>query len=105
MAQHLHNAVAACRQACHFVCTHIQAQPNAVYAGGVDYLKALAITVAGWQMARAYLLAQGRSEPFYQDKCNTCQFFADHVLSTVSALCQRVLHGYAAVVALDNEIS
>jgi hypothetical protein len=59
-----------------------QGRPNAVYAGSVPYLMLAGNLVAGWQMARALLvaearLAQGRTRPSCgQDR--TARFYAEH---------------------------
>ena len=74
----------------------------AVFAGSVPYLKLAGATVAGWQMARALLVAEGKvkageTDSFYSDKILTARFFADHVLSTVPGLRDSVVGGADAV--------
>ncbi|HEX5486793.1 MAG TPA: acyl-CoA dehydrogenase [Limnobacter sp.] len=85
-----------------FVCNNLKSNPNAVFAGSVPYLKLAGVTVAGWQMARALLAAEGKlkageTDSFYKDKILTARFFADHSLSTVPGLRDSILSGYDAV--------
>jgi alkylation response protein AidB-like acyl-CoA dehydrogenase len=85
-----------------FVVEHAKQQPNAVFAGSVPYLILAGQLVAGWQMARALLaaerrLAEGDDVEFMRAKIVTARFFADHVLSQVPALRDRVIEGAASV--------
>jgi 3-(methylthio)propanoyl-CoA dehydrogenase len=88
-----------------FVAGQTKAQPNAVFAGSVPYLMLAATTVAGWQMARALIVAEdaiavGDDVPFMQAKVATCRFHADHILNKVPALRDSVVEGAEAVTAL-----
>jgi alkylation response protein AidB-like acyl-CoA dehydrogenase len=72
-----------------FVVKQGRTDPNAVFAGSVPYLKLAGIVLAGWQMARAALVAQEKhaEDPlFYGAKIATAQFFAEHVLPHAAAL-------------------
>ena len=72
-----------------FVVNQGRSDPNAVFAGSVPYLKLAGIVLAGWQMARAALVAQEKhaEDPaFYGAKIATAQFFAEHVLPHAAAL-------------------
>jgi alkylation response protein AidB-like acyl-CoA dehydrogenase len=72
-----------------FVVKQGRSDPNAVFAGSVPYLKLAGIVLAGWQMARAALVAQEKhaEDPsFYDAKIATAQFFAEHVLPHAVAL-------------------
>lgn len=85
-----------------FICKHMKSDPNAVFAGSVPYLKLAGITVAGWQMARALVVADakikmGETDSFYSEKIITSRFFADHILSTVPSLAESILEGAAGV--------
>ena len=79
------------------------------YAGAVPFLKLMGITTAGWQMARAAVIAQQRitagapDASFYQAKIVTAHFFADHFLSQVPGLRDQVVQGAASVMALAEE--
>jgi 3-(methylthio)propanoyl-CoA dehydrogenase len=57
--------------------------PNAVFAGGVAYLKLAGIVLCGWQMGRALIAAVIHHEvdhSFYDAKIATAHFYADFVL-------------------------
>jgi hypothetical protein len=89
MQRHLSRGYDAFNSAVGFVTTHAKSDPNAVFAGGVAYLKVAGIVLGGWQMARAMLVsAQKRDEDpsFYDTKIATAQFFAEHVLPQAVAL-------------------
>jgi len=79
--------------------------PRAAYAGSVPYLKLAGITLGGWQLARAALLAKGhlarQDDPFYRTKIATARFFADQVLSTAPALRAAIESGGAGALALS----
>ncbi|HEX4843409.1 MAG TPA: acyl-CoA dehydrogenase [Limnobacter sp.] len=102
VAARLDAARAAMLDVADFVCNNMKANPNAVFAGSVPYLKLAGITVAGWQMARALLAADaklkaGETDSFYSDKILTARFFADHVLNTVPGLRDSVVGGFESV--------
>ena len=79
------------------------------YAGGVPFLKLMGITAAGWQMARAALVARAKlagganDSAFYQAKITTARFFADHFLSQVPGLRDQVVQGGPSVMALAED--
>jgi 3-(methylthio)propanoyl-CoA dehydrogenase len=92
-----------------FVVDNMKSNPNAVFAGSVPYLMLAGGTVAGWQMGRALLAAEGKiksgeTDSFYKDKILTARFFADHVLSKVPGQKDSVVNGYNAVteMAVDH---
>ena len=68
-----------------FVVEQGRTDPGAVYAGSVPYMMLAGNLVAGWQMARALLVAEerlaaGDDPAFMQAKINTARFYADHIL-------------------------
>jgi 3-(methylthio)propanoyl-CoA dehydrogenase len=82
--------------------------PNAVFAGSVPYLMLTGNLVAGWQMARALLVAQeqlaeGKDVAFMQAKLATARFYADHILSKVPGVRDSIVDGAGAVNALALE--
>ncbi len=88
-----------------FVAAGSKGQPNAVFAGSVPYLMLAGNTVAGWQMARALMIAEdrlaaGEDAPFMQAKITTARFYADHVLSRVPGLRQAIVEGAPGVVEM-----
>ena len=88
-----------------FVAGSAKADPNAVYAGSVPYLMLTGNLVAGWQMARALLVAQellhkGQDEAFMRAKIATAQFYAEHILVKTGSLRDSIVEGAASVTAL-----
>ncbi len=88
-----------------FVAGNTKASPNAVFAGSVPYLMLAGNVVAGWQMARALLvaeehLARGEDAAFMQAKVTTAVFYAEHLLSKVPGLRDSIVEGADCVTAL-----
>jgi alkylation response protein AidB-like acyl-CoA dehydrogenase len=72
--------------------------PNAAFGAGVPYLMLAGNLVAGWQLARALLVAEaalgkGEDPDFMTAKISTARFYADHVLNDTSAQRDRILEG------------
>ncbi len=91
-----------------FVTAQSKSAPNAVYAGSVPYLMLAGNLVAGWQMARALLVAQeleqrGEDVAFMQAKIATARFYADHILARVPAVRDSIVEGADSVTALPVE--
>ncbi|MCA3240176.1 MAG: acyl-CoA dehydrogenase [Rubrivivax sp.] len=108
MARRLAAARKAYVEVVGFVAGHTKAQPNAVYAGSVPYLKLAGLLVAGWQMARALMaaedaLADGTDPAFMQAKITTARFFGDHILTQAPALRDSIVEGANAVTAMALE--
>jgi alkylation response protein AidB-like acyl-CoA dehydrogenase len=61
MRRHLAAGREALASVVDFVVSRGKADPNAVFAGSVPYLKLAGIVLAGWQMARALLVADARA--------------------------------------------
>ncbi|MGO4327277.1 acyl-CoA dehydrogenase [Cupriavidus sp. 2TAF22] len=88
-----------------FVASNAKADPNAVFAGSVPYLKLCGIVFSGWQLGRAMLVAQakrGEDASFHDAKIATAHFFAEHILSQASGLRDAVVAGAAPVNALSE---
>ena len=92
-----------------FVAGNSKASPNAVFAGSVPYLMLAGNVVAGWQMARALLvaeqaLASGDAGDFDADfmraKITTARFYADHLLTKVPGIRDSIVEGADSVTAL-----
>jgi hypothetical protein len=88
-----------------FVVAQSKAAPNAVYAGSVPYLMLAGNLVAGWQLARALLVAEdhlsrGEDTAFMQAKIVTARFYADHLLSKAPGLRDSIVEGADSVTAL-----
>jgi alkylation response protein AidB-like acyl-CoA dehydrogenase len=91
-----------------FVAGHTKASPNAVFAGSVPYLMLAGNLMAGWQLARALLVAQdelarGEDAAFMQAKITTARFYADHILSKASGIRDSIVEGADSVTALALE--
>ncbi|MCX8520873.1 MAG: acyl-CoA dehydrogenase, partial [Rhodoferax sp.] len=81
-----------------FVTASAKANPNAVFAGSVPYLLLAGNVLAGWQMARALLVAEkaiaaGQDLAFMQAKRSTARFYAEHILSQVPGLRHAIVEG------------
>ena len=92
-----------------FVAGNSKASPNAVFAGSVPYLMLAGNVVAGWQMARALLVAEqamasGDAGDFGADfmraKITTARFYADHLLTKVPGIRDSIVEGADSVTAL-----
>ena len=88
-----------------FVADHTKASPNAVFAGSVPYLMLAGNLVAGWQMARALLVAQeqiakGVDVAFMKAKIITARFYADHLLTKAPGMRDSIVEGAECVTAL-----
>ena len=92
-----------------FVAGNTKASPNAVFAGSVPYLLLAGNVMAGWQMARALLVAEEQladgtgDTAFLQAKVATARFYADHLLSRAPAARDAILEGGDSVNALALE--
>ena len=91
-----------------FVAGNTKASPNAVFAGSVPYLMLAGNLMAGWQMARALMVAEGElvkgiDAGFMQAKITTARFYADHLLSKAPGLRDSIVDGADSVTALALE--
>jgi hypothetical protein len=91
-----------------FIAKQGKSSPNAVFAGSVPYLLLAGRLVAGWQLARSLLVADGllqggQDSAFMQAKIVTAQFYADHVLSSLPGMRDAIVAGAASVTELALE--
>ncbi len=92
-----------------FIAANTRANPNAAFAGSVPYLMLAGNVMAGWQMARALLvaeeqLADGQGDAaFLQAKIATARFYGDHILSKAPATRDAIVEGADSVTALAVE--
>ena len=91
-----------------FVAGQIKSSPNAVFAGSVPYLMLAGNLVAGWQMARALLVAEeqlalGLEPDFMRAKITTARFYGDHILSKAPGLRDSIVDGAAGVTEMALE--
>ncbi|HTT09883.1 MAG TPA: acyl-CoA dehydrogenase [Burkholderiaceae bacterium] len=106
MSKRLAAARRAFLDAVEFVVSRAKTDPNAVFAGSVPYLMLGGNLVAGWQMARALLiaercLAEGEDVEFMRAKIATARFYADHVLSRAPGLRDSIVDGAAGVMEMS----
>jgi 3-(methylthio)propanoyl-CoA dehydrogenase len=100
MLEHLRAARTAFVEVVEFVAGQTKATPNAVFAGSVPYLMLAGNLVAGWQMARALIVAEDRASEdaaFMAAKVVTARFYAEHILSKVPGIRDSIVEGHAAV--------
>jgi alkylation response protein AidB-like acyl-CoA dehydrogenase len=105
VAKRLKAAREAFLEVVNFVATNTRSQPNAVFAGSVPYLMLAGNLIAGWQLARALLVAQdevaqGVDVAFMQAKIVTARFYADHLLTKAPGLRDSIVEGAECVTAL-----
>jgi alkylation response protein AidB-like acyl-CoA dehydrogenase len=88
-----------------FVVAGVKGDPNAVFAGSVPYMMLAGNLVAGWQMARALIVAEdalaaGDDAAFMRAKITTARFYADHLLTRAPGLRDTIVEGAASVTEL-----
>jgi len=74
----------------------------------VPYLLLGGNLVAGWQLARALLVAErelaaGREAEFMRTKILTARFYADHLLSRAGSQRDSIVAGHAAVTEISPD--
>ncbi len=108
-AQAMGKRLAAAREAFLDSVGYIAAQgkgnPNAAYAGSVNYLVLAGNLMAGWQMGRALLVAErelaaDKDVAFMQAKINTARFYADHILTRAPGLRDAIVDGAVGINAM-----
>ncbi|RQO63172.1 acyl-CoA dehydrogenase [Paucibacter sp. KBW04] len=88
-----------------FIAAQGKSNPNAAYAGSVPYLMLAGNLVAGWQLARALLVAEdklaaGEDLAFMSAKIATARFYAEHILARAGGLRDAIVEGADSVTAL-----
>jgi 3-(methylthio)propanoyl-CoA dehydrogenase len=91
-----------------FILANTKTNPNAAFAGSVPYLMLAGNVVAGWQMARALMVAEdkaaaGEDAAFMQTKIATCRFYCDHILSKAPGMRDAIVEGAESVTLLKAE--
>ncbi len=104
---HLRRAVDGLTTATQWVVDTFPANPQAVAAVSVPFLKLWGVVGGGWLMARAALLANsklaGADADFYRTKIATARFYAEHVLPQAAGLVRAVTGGSSSVLALGED--
>ena len=92
-----------------YVASNYMSDPLSVHAGSVPFLQLAGIVCGGWQMARAARIARNKlnagegDAAFLTAKLKTARFYADHVLTRVSALREVILSGASSVVEFPED--
>jgi alkylation response protein AidB-like acyl-CoA dehydrogenase len=91
-----------------FVVSQNKTDPNAVFAGSVPYLLLAGTTVAGWQMARALMvaedrLAEGADVEFMLAKIASARFYGDHLLVKAASIRDSIVDGAQSAMAMPLE--
>jgi alkylation response protein AidB-like acyl-CoA dehydrogenase len=108
MADALQQSREAFEEAARFIASNASTDPNAAFAGSVPYLMLTGMVMAGWQMARALLVAQGPVDQDFGDafmaaKRVTCRFYAEHILCKVPGMRDSIVSGAGSVNGLALE--
>ena len=108
MLKHLRAGRQAYLEVVDFIVTNTRANPNAAFAGSVPYLMLAGNLMAGWQMARALLVAEralaaGQDTAFMQAKIATARVYAEHILTKAPGLRDSVVDGAEGVASMALE--
>jgi alkylation response protein AidB-like acyl-CoA dehydrogenase len=110
ISDRLSSAIAPLKEATQWIVQAYPANPGAVAAGSVYYLKLMGITCGGWMMARAAQVAsraldagQGDRD-FLRGKVLTARFYADHVLPQAMGLSAITMRGGDSVLAVEEAL-
>lgn len=109
IAGNLKNGIAALNKAAEWILATYEANPQAVHAGSVPFLKLTGIVVGGWLMAKSAAiavkrLAEGSSDDFYQAKLATASYFAAHQLPFAAAYAAEITGGSESVFGLAENL-
>lgn len=91
-----------------YLVVQVQGNINHVFAGSVPYLLLSGNVMAGWQMAKALLVAENMlaadaKNDFARKKIITARFYAEHILSKVPGMATAITLGAESVNALAVE--
>ena len=106
----LSSALAPLKEATQWISQAYGANPAAVAAGSVYYLKLMGITCGGWMMARAAQVAsrqldEGKGDrDFLRGKVLTARFYADHILPQAMGLGAITMRGADSVLAVEDAL-
>ena len=106
MLKRLRAARLAFEQVVDFMAGNGKTNPNAVYAGSVPYLMLAGNLVAGWQMARALMVAEDQltkgtgDAAFLRAKVVTARFYSEHLLSKAPGMRDAIIEGADSVTGL-----
>jgi alkylation response protein AidB-like acyl-CoA dehydrogenase len=109
IALNLKNGIHSLSTAAEWILATYEANPQAVHAGSVPFLKLTGIVVGGWLMAKSAAiavkhLADGSSDDFYQAKLATASYFAAHQLPFAAAYAAEITGGSESVFGLAETL-
>lgn len=78
--------------------------PNDAGAAAVDYLRAFALTLLGYNWLRSVQALAGRNDAFAQSKLATARFFAERLLPEVHSLCETASAGSESLMAINADL-
>ena len=110
IADRFSSAIARLREATQWISETFGANPAAVAAGSVYYLKLMGITCGGWMMARSAKIAADQLEAgqgdaaFLRGKILTARFYADHILPQAMSLAAAAMRGAESVLAVEDAL-
>ena len=108
LADNLDAAVKHARDCVDFILATFAEQPQRAAAGSVPFLKLMGITLGGWQMARAALIAKAKlgeaevDQDFLSAKLATARFYGEHLLPQVGGLAAAIVAGADSVLEMDE---
>jgi 3-(methylthio)propanoyl-CoA dehydrogenase len=108
MAKRLTAGREAFEQVVQFIAMQSRSNPNAAFAGSVPYLMLAGNLMAGWQMARALMVAEdrlaaGEDAAFMVAKIATARFYGEHILTRIPGLRDAIVEGADSVMALAED--
>lgn len=99
----LSKAVAELEATTSWMQNSFKGDPADAGAGAVDYLRAFALTMLGYNWLRAVNAVADRQDDFAVAKRATARFFAERLLPEVAARCEMAQAGSASTMALSAE--
>ncbi len=100
----LGKALAALTETTVWVQNSFKENPNDAGAAAVDYLRAFALTLLGYNWLRSVQAVSGRSDGFAQGKLATARFFTERLLPEVHSLCETASAGSEALMAINVDV-
>jgi alkylation response protein AidB-like acyl-CoA dehydrogenase len=110
VADRLSSGITRLEEATQWIVETFPANPAAVAAGSVYYLKLMGITTGGYMMARGAKVAcqqmdqGGGDAAFLRGKLLTARFYADHILPQAIGLAAAAMRGADSVLAVEDAL-
>ena len=101
----LADGLARLREATAWLLARGPSEPALAFAGATPYLQLVGTVAGGWLSARAALAARQHANgatDFAAAKAVTARFYAAHILPRAKGLCDAVIGGAEAAMALDD---